>query len=107
MHVMVAADGRDERTAQQRRDALQRANRVRTARARAKERLRAGADPRAMLVSGERFLDSWEVANFLTTLPKVGRAKARRILNAMHLSPTAHIGRLTQRQLGELAGRLP
>jgi hypothetical protein len=95
-----------DRTLQQRLDALARANRIRTGRAQIKRDIKAGRmTPQEALSLPE--VESMRTYDFLMSIPKYGRVKANRVLNATRISPSRTIGGLTGRQLVELITYLP
>ena len=46
------------------------------------------------------------VLELLLAVPKIGRARARRLLTAARVSETTSVGRLTERQRSQLINRL-
>ena len=96
----------------QRMEALERANRIRTRRARYKKDLKAGRE-RLLdgLVDPPEWLESAKILDVLLAVPKVGRVKANKILRGCAVSPSKTIGGLSPRQRTELAvavgGRRP
>ncbi len=96
-----------ERTHEQRMAALQRANGVRTARARLKRDLKAGrASILDLLASPPEFVETAKVFDMLLAVPKYGRVKANRVLHQCRVSPTKTIAGLSDRQRRELIERL-
>jgi hypothetical protein len=78
----------EERTSQSM-DALDRANDIRTGRAKLKKRLREGkVDPFALIGSPGRYGDSLHVAELLVLLPGVGTTKKSRICIAANIEGT-------------------
>ena len=91
------------RSLEQRRQALERANAVRTARAKLKKDLASGkADLALLIVSPPEFAASAKVVDLLVSLPKIGQVKAHQILGRARIAPTKTLGGLTSRQRGEL-----
>ena len=92
------------RSRAQRQEALERANVVRSQRARLKRDLKQGrcaidvvlADPPA-------FVRTAKVADVLLAVPKYGPVKVNKLLSRCRIAPTKTIGGLTQRQRNELA----
>jgi hypothetical protein len=89
--------------------ALRRANQVRGLRAKLKQDLRADK-VRLELVLATRadYLGSAEVFDLLLAVPKIGPAKAGRLLTIARVSPSKTVGQLSGRQrarLIELLGR--
>jgi len=95
------------RSLQQRRDALKRANYVRSSRARLKPDVKAGRrDGVALILDPPDWLASMRVYDLLLQLPKIGPVKATKTLTATRISPAKTIGGLSERQRRELAGAL-
>ncbi|HEV2076192.1 MAG TPA: integration host factor, actinobacterial type [Thermoleophilaceae bacterium] len=93
-----------ERSLTQRMDALQRANDVRTRRARLKRDLKAGRQRIDTLVlDPPEYLETAKVFDFLLAVPKYGRVKVNRILTQCRISPSKSFGGLSERQRNELA----
>jgi hypothetical protein len=96
-----------ERSLDQRIDALNRANEIRTLRAQLKRDLKAGtASIQALLLDPPAYLQTAKVLEILLALPKIGKVKATKILDSCRVSPSKTIGGLTDRQRAELAARL-
>jgi hypothetical protein len=84
-------------------DALQRANHVRSKRARLKADLKAGTITVAsVLREPPEFLQTAKVIDILMATPKCGRVKSARILEQCRVSPSKTVGGLSERQRGEL-----
>jgi len=97
-----------DRSLQQRMDALERANEIRTRRARLKRDLkgrRARVEP--LLLDPPDYLLTAKVFDLLLAVPKYGRVKVNRILTHCRISPSKTIGGLSERQRGELVSYLP
>jgi hypothetical protein len=91
------------RSVEQRRQALQRANAVRTARAKLKKDLASGkANLAPMILDPPDFASSAKVVDLLVSLPKIGQVKAHQILSHARIAPTKTLGGLTGRQRSEL-----
>ena len=91
------------RSLEQRRQALERANAVRIARAKLKKDLAAGNTDLAPLIDNPPdYAASAKVVDLLVSLPKIGQVKAHQILNHARIAPTKTLGGLTSRQRGEL-----
>jgi rRNA processing protein Krr1/Pno1 len=96
-----------KRSADQRRQALAQANRVRKTRAQLKRDLKGGrvsvieliADPPAYLASAK-------VMELLRALPGFGPAKATRLMESCQVSPVKSVGGLSERQRDRLIGAL-
>ncbi len=98
-----APGGAPERSLTQRMDALQRANDVRTRRAKLKRDLKAGRTQiHGLLLSPPEYLQTAKVFDLLLAVPKYGRVKVNRILNQCRISPSKTIGGLSERQRNEL-----
>ena len=96
-----------DRSLDQRIDALNMANEIRTRRAQLKRDLKAGrASITTLLLDPPAFLETAKVFDMLLAVPKVGRVKATNILNGCRISPSKTFGGLSDRQRAELAGRL-
>lgn len=85
-------------------DALARANQVRAARAAWKRRIRELARPEAMRAAVAIVTDppewalTWQVAEVLRTLPRIGATKVRQQMNRWGMRETICLGSLTDRQ---------
>ena len=92
-----------ERSLLQRMEALQRANHIRTRRARLKRDLKAGRQPiHELLLEPPDYLETAKVFDLLLAVPKYGRVKVNKILAQCRISPSKTIGGLSERQRGEL-----
>src|SRR5579859_7536731 len=92
-----------ERSLVQRMEALQRANDIRTRRARLKRDLKAGRQPiDRLLLEPPEFLETAKVFDLLLAVPKYGRVKVNKILTQCRISPSKTIGGLSERQRREL-----
>ncbi len=88
-------------------EALQRANVVRTERARLKRDLKAGrANINGLLLDPPPFLLTAKVFDLLLAVPKYGRVKVNRLLGQCRISPSKTIGGLSERQRRELVSFL-
>ena len=96
-----------ERSLAQRRDALRRANDVRTRRARLKKDLKAGrASIHELLEKPPEYIETAKVLDMLLAVPKYGRVKAHKALSQCRISPSKTIGGLSERQRDELVRQL-
>ncbi len=96
-----------DRSLLQRRDALKRANVVRTERAQLKKDLRAGrVSIHTLLLEAPDDLDTAKVMDLLLAVPKLGRVKVNKVLTRCRISPSKTIGGLTERQRDELVHML-
>jgi hypothetical protein len=96
-----------ERSLKQRHDALAKANRIRTWRRCLKQDLKhRRVDVRAMLLDPPEEMLTMKVFDLLMAVPKQGRVKVNRLLVQHRISPSKTVGGLSERQRGELVGRL-
>jgi len=96
-----------ERSLTQRMDALQRANEIRTRRAKLKRDLKAGrAHIHGLLLDPPEYVLTAKVFDLLLAVPKYGRVKVNRILTHCRISPSKTIGGLSERQRNELVSYL-
>lgn len=99
-----------DKSREQRLDALERANRIRSYRAELKRKLKAGrVTIRAVLIAGatdERLVTA-KVIDLLLATPKIGRVKAKRLLVTAKVSPSKTVGGLSPRQREELLALVP
>jgi hypothetical protein len=96
-----------ERSPDQRIDALNRANEIRTLRAALKRDLKAGTTSiDALMLDPPACLQTAKVLDVLLALPKIGKVKAATILDSCRVSPSKTFGGLTDRQRAEFAARL-
>ncbi len=92
-----------ERSLNQRMEALQRANDIRSRRAQLKRDLKAGRVAiHELLLDPPEYLDSAKVFDLMLAVPKYGRVKVNKILSTCRISPSKTIGGLSQRQRTEL-----
>lgn len=96
-----------ERSLNQRLDALQRANEVRSKRAALKRDLKSGRQSiDRLLESPPEWLETAKVMDMLLAVPKYGRVRAGKILAQCRVSASKTIGGLTPRQRAELVQAL-
>ncbi|MGI8440827.1 MAG: integration host factor, actinobacterial type [Thermoleophilaceae bacterium] len=96
-----------ERSLTQRMDALQRANEIRSERARLKRDLKAGRKQiHGLLLGPPEYLQTAKVFDLMLAVPKYGRVKVNRILNQCRISPSKTLGGLSERQRNELVSYL-
>jgi|SRR5947209_9236006 len=96
-----------ERSYIQRMEALQRANNIRTRRAKLKRDLKAGRQPiDELLLSPPEYLETAKVFDLLLAVPKYGRVKVNKILSHCKISPSKTVGGLSERQRRELVAFL-
>ncbi len=92
-----------ERSYNQRMEALQRANDIRSRRAQLKRDLKAGRQPIDELLLGPpSYLETAKVFDLLLAVPKYGRVKVNKILTQCKISPSKTVGGLSERQRNEL-----
>ena len=94
----------------QRLEALDKANEIRSKRARLKRDLKSGRVPVVgLLVSPPAFLASEKVSRLLLSVPKLGTVRMAKILTCCDVSASKTFGGLTERQrralVTSLAGR--
>jgi len=96
-----------ERSLDQRREALKKANDIRTKRAQLKRDLKAGrAQVHGLLLDPPAYMESAKVSDILIAVPKYGRVKVNKVLNQCRISPSKTIGGLSARQRAELVDNL-
>jgi hypothetical protein len=79
--------------------ALKRANEVRIARAKLKQKLREGKlRVEHILARPPAHVSTAQVLDLLVAVPKIGPAKATRLLNTARVTPSKTVGGLTDRQ---------
>jgi hypothetical protein len=92
-----------ERSLTQRLDALNRANLVRTRRAKLKKDLKAGrCSIHTLLLDPPDYIETAKVFDMLLAVPKYGRVKVNKVLTQCRISPSKTIGGLSERQRDEL-----
>ncbi|MBA2546488.1 MAG: hypothetical protein H0V15_06350 [Solirubrobacterales bacterium] len=96
-----------ERSLDQRMEALNKANNIRSKRAKLKRDLKAGkANIQTLLLDPPKYVETAKVLDMLLAVPKYGRVKTNRILNQCRISPSKTIGGLSERQRSELVSQL-
>jgi hypothetical protein len=96
-----------ERSLNQRMEALQKANIVRSRRAQLKRDLKAGrVSIDTLLLEPPDYLETAKVFDMLLAVPKYGRVKANKVLQTCRISPSKTIGGLSDRQRAELVAML-
>jgi len=102
-----ASPSTPERSLNQRMDALQRANEIRTRRAQLKRDLKAGRySIHQLLAEPPEYTETAKVFDMLLAVPKYGRVKVNKILAQCRISPSKTIGGLSERQRSELVSLL-
>lgn len=88
----------------QKRDAsLQLANRIRIERSKVKQDLRTGeVQLGELLHNPPRCIHTMPIFDLLMTLPRYGKSRVNRWLTRAMVSPSKHVGTLTERQIGVL-----
>lgn len=88
-----------DRSAEQRLVALQRANDVRSYRARLKRDLKAGhRDFLALMMNPPEYLLTAKVYDLLMEVPKYGRVRVNKVFSRAEISPSKTFGGISQRQ---------
>lgn len=96
-----------ERSIQQRLEALERANWIRSRRAQLKRDLKGHREALIpVLEDPPEWVGTMKVFELLMAAPKVGRVKAMKVLNRARVSPSKTVGGLSGRQRLELVGLL-
>lgn len=100
----ISAPSRD---LQQRMEALQRANKIRSRRAQLKRDIRAGrVKAYDVIVDPPDWAETMKVVHLLLAVPKLGTVKTGEILDRYQISPVKTIGGLSPRQRAEILARL-
>ncbi len=87
--------------------ALNRANRIRSSRAKMKRELKTGDQKIAkLLLNPPAYIKTAKVSDLLQAVPKLGRVKVNRILTQCRISPSKTVGGLSERQRAELISYL-
>ena len=87
--------------------ALNRANEIRTKRAKLKRDLKAGkVQVEKLLLDPPDWVLSAKAFDMILAVPKYGRVKANKILTQCRISPSKTIGGLSERQRAELVSML-
>lgn len=96
-----------ERSLQQRMNALERANKVRTYRADLKRDIKAGRkDVVGVLRDLPEQIETMKLFDLMLAVPKFGRTKVNRIFVQCRISPSKTVGGISERQLGEVISYL-
>ena len=96
-----------DRSLEQRRAAIKKAQRIRTQRAIFKRRAKGGqVDVTQTILDPPDFLLTAKVFDLLLSVPKWGRVRVNRALISARISPSKSVGGLTGRQREELASRV-
>jgi hypothetical protein len=96
-----------QRSLDQRMDALQRANHVRSQRAALKTALKTGDTCITVIIQQPpEFLLTAKVLDLIMAAPKYGRVKAGKVMERCRVSPSKTVGGLSERQRRELVEAL-
>ena len=91
------------RSLDQRMEALQRANEIRSKRAQLKRDLKGSrASIHQLLLDPPEWVETAKVFDMLLAVPKYGRVKVNKVLVQCRISPSKTIGGLSERQRAEL-----
>lgn len=105
--ALKASTQAPERSLDQRMDALQRANQIRSARAQLKKDLKSGAvSIRDIIADPPDYVMTAKVYDMLLAVPKYGKVKATRFINHCRISQGKTVGGLSERQRNELVDLL-
>lgn len=92
-----------ERSLQQRHDALDKANIVRTKRKTLKWDLKAGRKSvRDLIMDPPDFISTMKLFDLMLSTPKYGRVKVNKVLTQCRISPSKTLGGLSERQRHEI-----
>lgn len=95
------------RSLSQRKEALGKANHIRTSRAELKRRMKAKRVSLPFLLKDPpQYIETMKVFDLLLAAPKYGRVKANKLLQQCRISPSKTIGGLSERQRNEIVGLL-
>lgn len=91
------------RTLEQRLEALQRANEIRSKRARLKRDLKQGTIKIDQILSDPpEYIKTAKVVDVLLAIPNCGKVKSAKVLNHCRISPNKTVSGLSERQRREL-----
>lgn len=91
------------RTLEQRLEALQRANEIRTKRAQLKKDLKHGDVHISQILSDPpEYIKTAKVVDVLLAIPNCGKVKSAKVLNHCRISPNKTVSGLSERQRREL-----
>lgn len=94
-----------ERSLDQRMDALGKANRIRSFRARLKKDVKAGrVSALTLIAQPPEEIETMKVFDLVLATPKHGRVKTNKVLQQCRISPSKTIGGISDRQRDELIG---
>lgn len=96
-----------ERSLQQRMDALETANDVRSYRANLKKDIKAGrVSIVKLLTDPPEKIETMKIFDLLLVVPKMGRVKVNKLLMQCRISPSKTIGGMSERQRTEMVSML-
>jgi len=96
-----------ERSLQQRMDALETANEIRTYRANLKKDIKAGkVHILKLLASPPEEIETMKIFDLLLVVPKMGRVKVNKLLMQCRISPSKTVGGMSERQRDEVVSAL-
>lgn len=92
-----------ERSLNQRLDALERANIVRTERSELKRRLKSGRENiYDLILDPPLYIETMKLFDLMLAVPKYGRVKVNKICTQCRISPSKTLGGLSERQRSEV-----
>ncbi len=92
-----------ERSLEQRLDALERANEVRTKRAVLKKEMKRGRITIDSIIRNPpQYVETMKLIDLMLEMPKYGRVKVNKVMTSCRISPSKSIGGLTERQRDDL-----
>lgn len=101
--MIVMATTPPDRSTDQRRSALEKANEIRFRRAQLKRDLKAGRVHAAGLIKDPpEWLETMKLVELIMAMPKIGRVKANRVFKASAISHSKTVGGLSPRQRDEV-----
>lgn len=107
MTTVLAHARTPERSLEQRKTALQRANKIRSSRSSYKRDLRAGRkDLSEVILNPPEWMHTAKIYELLLAVPKIGRVKASKAIAAARVSHSKTVGGLSPRQRHDLVAAL-
>lgn len=104
---MITHTHTPERSIQQRMDALENANSIRSYRATLKRDIKAQrASVVSLLLDPPEELETMKIFDLLMSVPKFGRVKVNKLLQTCRISPSKTVGGMSDRQRAEIVGML-
>ena len=96
-----------ERSLQQRMDALESANEIRSYRAKLKRDIKVGRTSVVhLLVDPPEEIETMKIFDLLLAMPKMGRVKVNKLLMQCRISPSKTVGGMSERQRDEVVSML-